>query len=89
VTGLPAGILSNVSTPLPAAELSARRRPPEQAEFAALTSDKLSFLFGFPKRNPVIKASDKALSFRMDLSGIRIKARFDPKEMIYRGQLAL
>jgi hypothetical protein len=89
VTGLPAGILSNGSTPLPAAVLSARKRPPEQAEFVALISDKLTLLFGFPKRNPVIKASDKALSFSMDLSGIRIKARFDPKEMIYRGQLAL
>jgi hypothetical protein len=30
VTGLPAGILSNGSTPLPAAVLSARKRPPER-----------------------------------------------------------
>jgi hypothetical protein len=89
VTGLPAGILSNSSTPLPAAVLSARKDPPEQAEFVALTSDKLTLLFAFPKRNPEIKASDKALAFRMDLSGIRIQARFDPKKMIYRGQLAL
>jgi hypothetical protein len=89
VTGLPAGILSNGSTPLPGAVLSARKGPPQQAEFVALTSDKLTLLFAFPKRTPAIKASDKALSFRMDLSGIRIKARFDPKEMIYRGQLAL
>ena len=89
VTGMPVGVLSNASTPLPTAVLSARKGPPEKAEFVALTSDKRTLLFGFPERNPVIKASDKALTFRMDLSGIRIQARFDPKEMIYRGQLAL
>ena len=89
VTGLPSGILSNGSTPLPAAVLSARTGPPERAEFVALTGDKRTLLFAFPKRNPAIKARDKALSFRLDLSGIRIQAKFEPKRMIDRGHLAL
>jgi hypothetical protein len=91
VSGLPVNILSQTSrgTPLPTAELSAGKHRPEKAEFVALTSDRLCLLFAFPKGNPDIKPKDKAFAFRMNLNGIRIHARFDPKEMVYRGQLAL
>jgi hypothetical protein len=91
VTGLPVRILSQTSNgmPLPNAELSAGKHRPERAEFVALTSDKLTLLFAFPKGNPVIKASGKTVLFTMKLSGITIATRFVPQEMVYRGQLAL
>jgi hypothetical protein len=91
VTGLPVSVLSNTSngTPLPTAVLSMQRRPPEPAEFVALTSAKVALLFAFPKRNPVIAATDKTLSFTMNLSGIKIKTTFDPEKMVYRGLLEL
>jgi hypothetical protein len=91
VTGLPVSVLSQTSNgaPLPTAELSAGRHRLERSEFVALTSDKLTLLFAFPKGNPLIKASDKTVSFTMKLSGITIKTKFVPKDMVYRGQLAL
>jgi len=89
VTGLPAGVLSIDWTNLAAATLTAPRHSPERAEFVSLTGDKLALLFAFRQLHPPIKENDGMLSFTMNLSGIKIKTAFDPKRMVYRGQLAL
>jgi hypothetical protein len=90
IAGLPANVVSRgPNTPPPAAVLSVGSHPPQQAEFVALTSDNQTLLFAFPKPTPAIQASDKSVSFAMNLSGIRIKVGFVPREMIYRGELAL
>lgn len=88
VTGLPDGVLS-IGWKLASAVLAAPRHSPERAEFVGLTEDKLALLFAFQKLHPPIRKSDGALSFNMTLSGIKIKTTFQPKGMIYRGQLAL
>jgi hypothetical protein len=74
---------------LPDASLSASNRQPKAAEFVALTGDKLTLLFAFPVFDPPITASDKTLVFTMNLTGITINAKFEPKKMICRGRLNL
>jgi hypothetical protein len=88
VTGLPAGVLS-IGWHLASAALAARGHSFERAEFVGLAGDKLALLFAFQKLRPPIKESDRTLSFVMNLSGIKVKATFQPKGMTYRGQLEL
>ena len=88
VTGLPSGVLS-IGWHLASAALVARGHSPERAEFVGLAGDKLALLFAFQKLHPPIRASDRTLSLVMNLSGIKVKATFQPKGMIYRGQLEL
>jgi hypothetical protein len=91
VTGLPASLFSNTSTltTQAGAQLIVRKRPPHQADFIALTSDKRTLLFAFPKASVSVKSTDKAIGFNMSLKGIVIKTQFDPREMVYHGRPAL
>jgi len=93
VTGLPSSVLTqggdNNRALLPNATLSEGKHQPKPAEFVALTGDKLTLLFAFPVSEPSIGATRKAIVFTMNLNGIRLMAKFEPKEMICRGLLAL
>ena len=46
-------------------------------------------LFGFSKDAIELTAADKEVDFTTRLGRLLVKAKFDPKEMLYRGQLAL
>src|SRR5215831_16871114 len=47
------------------------------------------FLFGFARDVLDLSADDKEVLFQTRLGGLRVKAKFDPKEMKYKGKLAL
>jgi hypothetical protein len=46
-------------------------------------------LFGFSKELLPLGPSDKDILFTLNTEQFAVKAKFDPKEMVYRGQLAL
>jgi hypothetical protein len=73
------------------AELSVKGRSPVQAGVVAQRNS--SYLFGFSKELAPITANDKEVIFTVrtgpDLKGTLVRATFNPKEMMYRGALAL
>jgi hypothetical protein len=73
------------------AELSAKGKPPVQAGVVAQRNN--SYLFGFSRELMPITANDKEVLFIVrtgpDLKGTLVRATFNPKEMFYRGTLAL
>ena len=73
------------------AQLSAKGRQPAQAGVVAQRNN--SYLFGFDKELMPITADDKEVLFIVrtgaDLKGTLVRATFVPKEMIYRGAIAL
>ena len=48
-----------------------------------------SILFGFSKEMLALKAEDKEVSFSTKLGTMLVKTKFNLKEMLYRGDLAL
>jgi hypothetical protein len=89
VKGLPAGVLRPDGYWLPHASLYEVDGQSKVAEFVALTGDKLTLLLAFPVFDPPITASDKTIVFTMNLTGITMEAKFEPKKMVYRGRLTL
>ena len=73
------------------AELSAKGKPAAQAGVVAQRNN--SYLFGFSKELMPITIDDKEVLFIVrtgpDLKGTLVRATFNPKEMFYRGMLAL
>lgn len=73
------------------AELSAKGKPPVQAGVVAQRNN--SYLFGFSKELMPLTTADKEVQFIVrtgpDLKGTLVRATFTPKEMVYRGTLAL
>ncbi len=74
---------------LHAVTLTARGRDPQVADTAMQTSDKQTIIFGFSKDAFPIAANDKDLEFAMKTGLMTIKAKFEPKEMIYKGALTV
>ena len=54
----------------------------------ATVSNGSSILFGFAKDRALSK-SDKEVTFATQLGRLLVKVKFEPKEMVYRGELAL
>jgi len=73
------------------AELSAKGKPPVEAGVVAQRNS--TYLFGFSKELMPLTAGDKDVQFivrtGLDLKGILVRVTFNPKEMLYRGALAL
>jgi hypothetical protein len=73
------------------AELIVKGKPPVQSGVVAQRNS--SYLFGFSKEIMPITADDKEVLFIVrtgpDLKGTLVRATFNPKEMLYRGTLAL
>jgi hypothetical protein len=73
------------------AELSVKGKPAVPAGVVAQRNN--SYLFGFSKELTPIAADDKEVLFIVrtgpDLKGTLVRATFNPKEMLYRGTLAL
>jgi hypothetical protein len=69
--------------------LTAHGRPPVAAGFMVQNQERQSLIFAFRRQNPPLQASDREVTFAMNLRTIRVKAKFEMKEMLYRGALAL
>jgi hypothetical protein len=71
--------------------LSAKGKPPIQTEVVAQRNG--SYLFGFSKELMPLGIGDKDVQFAVrigpNLTETLVRATFNPKEMVYRGELAL
>jgi hypothetical protein len=71
------------------ASLSAKGKEPVQASAVVRSRDGATAFFAFSKELLPLTIRDKDVLFSLDTDRIALKAKFDPKEMIYRGNLAL
>ena len=69
--------------------LSAKGKEPVQAGAVVRGSDRVTVFFAFSMELLPLTIRDKDVLFSLDTGQIALKARFEPKEMIYGGQLAL
>jgi hypothetical protein len=69
--------------------LAAKGKDPQHADLVMQSSDKVLLIFGFPKEVLPLTASDKDVEFSMRLGPMTIKAKFEPKEMMYKGALSV
>jgi hypothetical protein len=67
--------------------LTAKGRDPEAAAVVVQSADRASLIFAFPKLP--LTLDDKNVVFTMNLGSTAIKAKFEPKEMSWNGQLEL
>ena len=74
---------------LHAASLSAKNKDPQAADSVMQTADKQTIIFGFAKASLPIGPADKDLEFILRAGPMEFKAKFEPKEMMYKGALAL
>jgi hypothetical protein len=73
-----------------AATLGARGKETAQAGIVMpvpRTTD--TYLFGFSKDLLPLTANDREVTFMLQTAMLTVKAKFEPKEMLYRGKLAL
>ena len=71
------------------ATLRAKSKDPVQAGVVATSRGGTMVLFGFLKELLPLSEKDKEVTFALDTNQLAVKAKFDPKEMMYRGKLAL
>ena len=71
------------------ATLQAKSKDPVQAGVVLPTRGGSMVLFGFLKELLPLSIKDKDVIFMLNTDQVVIKANFDPKEMVYRGKLAL
>jgi hypothetical protein len=71
--------------------LRAKRKDPAQPGIVMRSSDTDGpvVLFGFSRDAIAIEPTDKNVEFQTQFGLLDISARFDPKQMAYRGELAL
>jgi hypothetical protein len=69
------------------ASLQVKGKSPVQA--GAIRRSASGMWFGFAKEFLPLAASDKDLTFTLNTGQLSLKARFDPKEMLYGGKLAV
>jgi hypothetical protein len=69
--------------------LSASGRRRVRPDKVKETADHSSLVFAFPARETKLRKDDKAFTFELLLNGMALKAKFDPKEMLFRGELAV
>ena len=71
------------------ATLRTKSRDAVEAGAVATTRGGSMVLFGFLKELLPLTAKDREVLFTLDTNQLAIRTKFDPKEMIYRGKLAL
>jgi hypothetical protein len=71
------------------ATLGARGKDPEGAGIVRRAPSDEAWLFGFSKELLPLTRTDKDIEFSLNSGPMVVKARFEPAEMMYRGQLAL
>jgi hypothetical protein len=73
---------------LHAVSLSAKGKDPQSADAVMQTSDQQTLIFGFSKDALPLGPGDKDVEFVMHTGTMTIKAKFDPREMNYKGVFA-
>lgn len=68
--------------------LQVKGKDPAEAGFARLTRIG-SILFGFSRELLRLSPSDREIFFRLDTDQVTIQAKFDGKEMMYHGKMAV
>ena len=71
------------------ATLQTKAKDPVGAGVIQRARGASAVLFGFSKELLLIGPGDKDVLFSLTTEQFALKAKFDPKEMVYRGQLAL
>ncbi len=71
------------------ATLRAKSKEPVQAGVVATSRGGSMVLFGFLKELLPLSEKDKEVVFALNTNQLALKAKFEPKEMIYQGKLAL
>lgn len=71
------------------ATLQAKDRDPVEAGLVTTTRGGSMVLFGFLKELLPLSVKDKEVLFTLDTNQLAIRTKFQPREMIYRGKLAL
>jgi hypothetical protein len=74
---------------LHAATLTAKGHDPQNADLVMQTADKETLIFGFLKSSLPLTANDKDVEFAMKAGFAVYKAKFQPKEMLYKGALSV
>jgi len=74
---------------LQSARLTAKGRDPQAADLVRQAFNNQTLIFGFPRESFPLEASDKDVQFTMKLGALTVKAKFEPKEMTYKGGLAV
>jgi hypothetical protein len=74
---------------LQSVSLTAKGRDPQGAELVLQTADKQTLIFGFAQKDLPLDVKDKDVLFTMKLGPLTVKAKFEPKEMMYKGSLSL
>lgn len=69
--------------------LQAKGKKPAQPGVVRYARDGAVLLFGFSKEFLSLTAADKDVQFSINNADFSLRARFEPREMMYRGQLAL
>jgi hypothetical protein len=69
--------------------LTVKGRPPVAADLLVQSQDKQSLIFAFLKPGLALTQDDKEVNFEMSLRTIKVNAKFELKEMVYKGGLAL
>ncbi len=71
------------------ATLRAKSKDPVQAGVVATSRGGSMVLFGFLKELLPLSEKDKEVTFALDTNQLALKVKFEPKEMMYAGKLAL
>jgi hypothetical protein len=71
------------------ATLGAKGKDPEGAGIVRRAPSDESWLFGFSRELLPLTRADKDIEFSLNSGPMVVKAKFQPAEMMYRGQLAL
>lgn len=71
------------------ATLSAKGRDTQTADQIRQTADKQTLIFGFARKDFPLAGTDKDVQFTLKLGPLTVKAKFEPKEMSYKGELSL
>jgi hypothetical protein len=71
------------------ATLTARGRDPQTADMVRQAYGNQTLIFGFSKQSFPLTAADKDVQFVIKLGPLLVKAKFEPKDMSYKGELSL
>lgn len=71
------------------ATLKAKSRDAVQCGVVTTAREGSLLLFGFLRELMPLAANDKEVIFTLDTNQLALKTRFEPREMIYKGELAL
>jgi hypothetical protein len=69
--------------------LTAKGRDPQPADLVRQAFNNQTLIFGFPRQSFPLEAADRDVQFVMKLGMLTLKAKFEPKEMTYKGGLAV